>query len=302
MLRRDYDSIAGFNLDNLEVARLQGSNAPAETTVLDLNVVSETMAIFGHVGITNNFDVGVAVPLVRLRLSGLSRAFPPDGGELPSESLDAESGGLSDIAVVGKYQLWKAVPGGVGPLSSGLAAMVSVRLPTGNEENLRGLGVSRTLLALVGSAAYGRFSPHVNVGYELWSDGIDIPSNFLENLTVTAKDQILYSGGVEFEVNPLLTANVDFLGRYLRGAGNIEAEDFRYDPRSNEFGIFAATVLAATGGSNILTLAPGVKWNLWRGALLSAHALIALSGGGLQDRITPVVGLDWAFALPTAGP
>jgi hypothetical protein len=172
-------------------------------------------------------------------------------------------------------------------------------LPTGDEANLRGLGVTRTTFGVVASGALGRVSPHVNVGYELWSEGIDIPSNFLTDETVTAKDQILYSGGLEFEVHPLLTANVDVLGRFVRGAGKIEAREFQYDPAANEFGIQSATVLVAQGGLNTVTLAPGFKWNLWQGALLSVHALVDLTTAGLSDRITPVVGLDWAIALPS---
>jgi hypothetical protein len=297
LLRRSYDSLAGSNLRNLEVARLRGGDAPAESTVLNVDVVSETVAIFGHVGITNNFDVGAAVPLVRLRLDGVSRAFQPGGVELPSEGLQARSSGVSDIALIGKYQLWKSMAVGA-PSSSGLAALVLVRLPTGDEENLRGLGMTRTTLGLVGSAAYGRVSPHVNVGYELWSSGIDIPSDLLTDATVTAKDQIIYSGGVEFEVHPLLTANVDVLGRFIRGAGKIEARDFLYDPSSNDFGVTSATVLVAQGGLNSVTVAPGFKWNVFQGALLSVHTLISTTTGGLTDRITPVIGLDWAFALP----
>jgi hypothetical protein len=298
VLRRGYDSLAGQDLQNLEVARLRGTDAPAETTMLNVDVVSETVAVFGHVGITNNLDVGAAVPFVRLRLTGLARAFPPGGGELPSESVQAESSGISDVTLVGKYQLWKSVPPGGGSTRSGIAALGVVRLPTGEEENLRGLGMTRAALSLVASGAVGRLSPHVNVGYEWWSEGIDIPSDFLTDATVTAKDQILYSGGVEIEVNPLLTANVDVLGRFVRGAGKIAPRDFQYDPATNEFGISSATVLVAQGGLNTLTLAPGVKWNLWQGALLSMHTLIGITSDGLTDHITPVVGIDWAFALP----
>jgi hypothetical protein len=303
LLRRSYDSIAGQDLQDLEVARLRGTDAPAETTRLNVDVVSETVAVFGHVGITNNFDVGAAVPFVRLRLSGLSRAFLPGGGELGTESVHAESSGVSDIAVVGKYQFWKSVSTAGGPLTSGLAALVTARFPTGEEENLRGLGITRTMLSLVGSGVIGRVSPHFNIGYELWSDGIEIPSDFLANTTVTAKDQIVYSGGVEVDVHPLLTANVDVLGRYIRGGGKIEARELQYDPRTNplaaEFGIQSATVLVARGGVNTVSLAPGLKWNLWQGALLSLHSLITMTSGGLTDRITPVVGLDWAFDLPS---
>jgi hypothetical protein len=297
LLRRSYDKFGGNSLSNFEVARLSGTGAPAETTSLGLDVVSETVAVFGHVGITNNFDVGAAVPFVRLRLNGFARAVEPGGAVLPSEGVQAESSGISDIAVIGKYQLWKSVP--TGTSSSGIAALVLVRLPTGDEENLRGLGVTRTTFGMVASAALGRVSPHVNVGYELWSDGIDIPADFLTDATVRAKDQILYSGGLEFEAHSLLTVNVDLLGRFVRGAGKIEARNFRYDPSSNEFGVDSATVLMASGGLNTLTLAPGFKWNLWQGALLSVHTLIGMTTDGLTDRIAPVVGLDWAFALPS---
>jgi hypothetical protein len=297
LLRRSYDKFGGSSLSNFEVARLSGTNAPAETTTLGLDVVSETVAVFGHVGITNNFDVGAAVPFVRLRMTGFARAVEPGGTVLPTEGIQAESAGISDIAVIGKYQLWKSMPTGVS--SSGIAALVLVRLPTGDEDNLRGLGMTRTTFGLVGSASLGPVSPHVNVGYELWSAGIDIPSDFLTDATVRAKDQILYSGGVEFEAHPLLTLNVDVLGRFVRGAGKIEARNFRYDPTTNEFGVDSATVLMATGGLNTLTLAPGFKWNLWQGALLSVHTLLGMTTDGLTDRVTPVVGLDWAFALPS---
>jgi hypothetical protein len=299
VLRRGYDSLAGQDLGNLEVARIRGTDAPAETTMLNVDVVSETVAVFGHVGITNNFDVGAAVPFVRLRLTGLSRAFPPGGGELPGEAVQAESSGISDVTVVGKYQLWRSVAAGGGPSTAGIAAMGVVRLPTGDEQNLRGLGMTRVSMSLVASGALGRVSPHVNVGYEWWSDGIDIPSDFLTDATVRAKDQILYSGGMEFDVHPLLTANVDLLGRFVRGSARVAPQEFQYDPASNEFGVSSVRVLMPQDGLNTLTLAPGVKWNLWQGALLSVHTLVGLTNGGLKDHITPVVGLDWAFALPT---
>jgi hypothetical protein len=301
-LRRTYDTIAGRDLGSLEVARLQGTNRPADATELDLTVNAGTAAVFGHVGVTDNFDVGVAVPFVRLDMEGLSRSFRPGGGEFPAEPLDARSSGLSDLAIIGKYRFWEPAPTGAVPSQAGLAALVTVRVPTGDEKNLRGLGITRTLISLVGSGVAGRFSPHVNIGYELWSSGISIPANFLEDETVKAKDQVVYAAGLEFEVHPLLTATVDVLGRYLRGGGRLEPRDFRYSPNSNEFAIPSATVLVATGdGLSTVTVAPGFKWNLWGSALLSAHALITVTEDGLLDRVTPVIGLDWAFALPTVG-
>jgi hypothetical protein len=303
-LYRTYDTIAGSDLSSLEVARLQGANRPADATALDLTITSETMAFFGHMGVTNDLDIGVAVPFVRLDMEGLSRAFRPGGGEFPAEPLDARSSGVTDLAIIGKYRFWKPAPTSAAPLSSGLAALVTLRLPTGDEENLRGLGVTRTLVSLVGSGVLGRFSPHVNIGYEFWSAGIPIPSDFFESESVTAKDQVIYAAGLEIEAHPLLTVTVDLLGRYLRGAGRLEPRDFSYSPGSNEFNIPGATVLIASPeGLSTIAVAPGFKWNLWGSALLSAHALVTATGNGLRDRVTPVIGLDWAFALPTtAGP
>jgi hypothetical protein len=295
-LRRSYDTVAGNDLRSLEIARLQGENRPADATTLDLKIASETMAVFGHVGVTKDLDVGVAVPFVRLDMEGLSRASRPGGGEFPPEPIAARSSGVTDIAIITKYRFWKPAP----VSASGLAAMATVRVPTGNEKNLRGLGVTRTAVSLIGSGVIGRFSPHINAGYEFWSAGVAIPANFFENTTVTVKDQIVYAAGLEIEAHSQLTITVDVVGRYLRGGGRLQSEHFTYPPDSNEFSIPGATVLIATSkGLSTIGVAPGLKWNLWGSTLLSAHALITATGNGLRDRVTPVIGLDWAFALPT---
>jgi hypothetical protein len=297
-LRRTYDTLGGRDLADLDVARLEGGNRPAEATTLNLELRADTAAVFGHVGITDNLDIGIAVPFVRVTMDGLSRAFRPGGGEFPPEPLAARSSGITDVAVVGKYRFWRPAQAS----QSGLAALVTVRLPTGDEANLRGLGETRALVTLVGSGVVGRVSPFVNVGYEVWSGGIVIPSDFLERSTVEVKDQLIYSGGLEVQLHPLLTTTVDILGRYLRGGGRIEERQFQYNPAFNEFGIVGASVLVASPkGLNTITVAPGFKWNLWGSGLLSAHVLLTATGDGLRDRITPVVGLDWAFALPTVG-
>jgi len=301
-LRRNYDSFAGGNLGGLEVARLEGANRPADATVLELGLRTETLAVFGHVGVTDRLDVGVAVPMVRIQMNGRSLALRPGGGEFPAELLSAKSSGVGDIAAVGKYRFWEPATNDAAS-ASGLAAMVTVRLPTGDEAGLRGLGITRTLASLVGSTTIGRVSPHGTVGYEFWSSGVSIPSDFLRSAEVEAKDQVVYSAGIEVEVHPLLTANLDVLGRYLRGGGHISSQSFTYPPTSNVFGISRATALVATSqGLHTLVFAPGFKLNLFGGALLSAHALITPSGDGLRDKIAPVVGLDWAFALPSTTP
>ena len=42
-------------------------------------------------------------------------------------------------------------------------------------------------------------------------------------------------------------------------------------------------------------LAPGIKWNAFGSALVTGSLLIPISDAGLRDRLTPVIGIDWAF-------
>ena len=52
-------------------------------------------------------------------------------------------------------------------------ASVELRVPTGDEEALRGLGVTRVLYSGIWSRS-GKISPHVNVGFEQWSDSVSL--------------------------------------------------------------------------------------------------------------------------------
>jgi hypothetical protein len=156
------------------------------------------------------------------------------------------------------------------------------------------MGVTRTLLTLIGSTTVGRISPHVNLGYEYWSSGVAIPKDFQGLSTISAKDQAQYAGGLEFEVHPQLSLMVDVLGRYQRGAGSVGYQPFAFPPNfANVSGSVA--LVAVPGGVNTVLLAPGAKWNLFRSALLTMNGLVSLTNNGLRTRFTPVVGIDWGF-------
>jgi hypothetical protein len=189
------------------------------------------------------------------------------------------SAGIGDIAIFGKYQLWKHDNGGV-------AAAVELRFPSGDKNELRGLGVTRTLAALVWSKG-GRISPHANVGYEFWSDNVPIAADG----SVFAKNQAKYAVGVEFEASPRATVVVDLVGRRLMNGGQIGYQTF---PAS--VGSGSADLLVGTPeGVDQVALAPGVKFNIWRSVLITGNVLASLSTGGVRARFIPVVGVDWAF-------
>ena len=53
--------------------------------------------------------------------------------------------------------------------------------------------------------------------------------------------------------------------------------------------------MAVPSGFHTVMVAPGAKWNLYGSALLTGSVLITATDGGLRDRVTPVLGIDWGF-------
>jgi hypothetical protein len=292
-----YDKLGEQRLDRMELARQESANPQlAQRGLLSLALTSETTTIQGVMGATDKLDVGVAVPIVRVRLNAISWVENANGGIIVRGTGSGTSSGLGDVALLGKYRLLRF--GGepppdapVEPDPGGLALFATVRIPTGSVENLRGLGIYRTLGSLVFSAGKGKLRPHAQVGYEWWSKGLNVESDF--DPTVTARHSFQFAAGVEFEAAPQLTLMADFLSRQINGGGKVGS---RTVTDIDLPGISAFTyALGLPEGTLEQTIVPGLKWNLKGKFLLSLNALIALRDNGLYDKFTPVVGLDWTF-------
>ena len=177
-----------------------------------------------------------------------------------------------------------------------------MRLPSGDPDNLRGLGITRTLASVVFSSGKGRFRPHANGGYERWSKGLDLEapetirtigdSVFVDTVTQTIRDQVLYGAGLEVEASPKLTLMVDLLGRNIRGAGRVDYRDFPSPNSATSLATNYNLPVALAEGVQKLILVPGLKLNLKKTLLLSVNALMPLKDNGLHARFTAVVGLD----------
>ena len=142
-----YDTLSGYPLDDLRVATFRGPQPIISSSTLKLRLQSQTAALFSSVGVTDNLDVAVAVPIVRVAVDAtLVQEEPAVGTAMLLAG--GSSTGLGDIAVVGKYRFWKS-----SDERSGLAGLVTLRMPTGDEDNLRGLSAWRTLVSAIASAA-----------------------------------------------------------------------------------------------------------------------------------------------------
>jgi hypothetical protein len=288
-----YDKYGDIPLERMELTTISApSPNVARQGIASLVLTSETMLLSGSVGATDGIDVAVAVPFVKVKLDGISWV-ETEAGEIPLRVAGkASSSGLGDLAVGTKFRVAKFGEGQPDP--GGLAILVTGRLPTGSVENFRGLGIYRVFGAAVVSGGRGRLRPHANGGFEWWSKGISVVTDFTRATRVTVRHQIMYAAGIEFEAAPKLTLLVDALGRHIRGGGRV---GFRTEtPPPNPLGVTAVeSAVTLAQGIQKFTLVPGLKWNLKGAFVLSLNALIAVKDSGLHDKFTPVVGLDMTF-------
>ena len=80
--------------------------------------------------------------------------------------------------------------------------MATVRLPTGDRENFRGLGITRTQVSAVVSSGKTRFRPHGNIGFDFFSDGLKAITDDAGKSSVSARHQFMYNAGFEFGAAP----------------------------------------------------------------------------------------------------
>lgn len=299
----NYSSFEGQNLDNGDVKfylRHEDSGGlffegDLVEAALALDLSSSTTTAFANYGVTDRFDVAVAVPIVRVSMNArinaevLPFATPnipgihvfPNGQKTSSFASSGNASGLGDILVRSKYRFLDAAGGG-------LAAGVDLRLPTGDDDNLLGTGATAITGTLIGSTTIGRIAPHFNVGFTKSSSG-DI---------VDAPDEFGYRFGAEFVASPKITLATTFIGRTLIDAGRLELTRTSWDFRNNLGvpGNASFDEYALRGGSlNLATLAMGTKVNVVGNVLLSANLLVALSSAGVTARVTPVFGIDYSF-------
>lgn len=300
-----------FNFRHVDIPGTPGLGAPIQENNLlqvrmDLALQTTAASFFATYGITNTFDVGIAVPLVFTSLSGLSEAqivpFGPNsvysfGGPaedpkvLDTSFQEGSAFGIGDIGVRLKLNLGQGARYGYG-------VQGDVRLPTGSEENFRGLGTVAARAVGVVSAEFGRFTPHVNVGY-LYRGRADS----LQNHTVVGFfgfDHLL-TDGVTLAVDVLSEFELD------KSAVGVPPDIVYTEP-------FTRTVVASTipdRRDNRVDATLGFKWSVpctpgWptfcakgadvgRGVTFITSVVVPLNSGGLRPGIIWSAGAQYKF-------
>jgi hypothetical protein len=269
-------------------------------TSLKMELTTDTLVLFASRGITNRLDLGVAVPVSRvdlqadvtatiLRLATLDTGATSGihtfsgGGSTATFSRFGTASGIGDILLRSKYRFFERA-------NTALAAVIDLRLPTGDEENLLGTGATQAKFLLVGSTVAGGFSPHLNIGYTV--------SDNSSSSVVNTTDDFNYAFGTEFTPHANLTIVADLLGRQLRGSGRLveQPRTFNWRTQAGVTGSSTFNEFALRDGNltSVFT-ALGAKFNPTGNLLISASVLFPLNDAGIRSGPVPVIGFEYAF-------
>ena len=304
--RLSFDSIEGIDLNSVPAvfthddAALLGGREDIVTTVNAIDAeVSRSAAVISY-GVTNRLDVSIALPIVTADLVVTSDATIQRIGTTNPEthffrSMDDTVGtrrrftafghasGPGDVTVRLKGTLNKGA-------RQGLALGADLRLPTGDERNLLGTGAPGVSPFLAWSGNFGALSPHLNAGYQ-WNGESILGGEPGSGEARDLPDLALYSAGAVIEVHPRVTAAVDVLGRYIIDSPRLRREDFHaLDNRS----VFP-NITFTSGSFNEISAAAGLKINVVGRLLVDLNLLVRLNSEGLRDKISPLIGLEYAF-------
>jgi hypothetical protein len=260
---------------------------------LNLNLTSNTTVFYANYGVTNDLDIGLALPVSHVSmdltyhstiLQFATHATAPqthlfvNGTTTQDFSASGSATGIGDVVVRAKYAFRKRE-------TQDLAVGLDLRFPTGDDQNMLGTGTTQASFFFIASTIRGNFAPHVNVGYTVSGS--------------SASDQVNYVGGVEYAVSPRLTVIGDLLGRTYLDSLRIEDTTVQHQFQQSDTAPVETTplaeIIAVPKSLTTLLGTVGVKVNVWQNLLVSAHVLVALDNAGLISRVRPVIGVDYSF-------
>lgn len=297
-----FDTIEGLDVDNVpsvfthDDAFLLGGREDVVTTSNSINARVNQFTAFLSYGLTDRLVLSLAIPVVSTELTVISDARvqrlgtdEPDIhffreqddtiGDRRTFTAFGSASGLGDLTLRLK-----------GRATGSFALGLDVRVPSGDEENLLGVGAPGVRPFLVLSHSGEAFSPHLNVGY-LWNGSSVLGGNPATGEQADLPDQVTYVVGADFGVSSRFTFVIDVLGSYLIDAPRLFTTDFQaLDGRST-----FPTIGFENDSYNLLSGAVGFKLNVVESLLLDVNLLFNLDNNGLRDKITPLVGFEYAF-------
>jgi len=304
--RFTFDTVEGLALGQVPAvfthdnAALRGGREDVVTTTSAIRARVSQAVAFVTLGVSDRFDVSLAVPVVANDIEVVSEAtvhrlgttnelthfFRQTNGEVGDRRIFTAVGsasGVGDLTVRLKRTI-------ITRSSNSLAVGLGVRIPTGDEMNLLGSGAPGLQPFAIWSASYQKVAPHLNVGYE-WNGSSVLAGDPARGQAADFPDQLSYAVGADVSVHPRLTLALDVLGRYVFDAERLRQETFHALDGHSVF----PNITFTRGSFNTLNAACGVKVSLRDRLLVDVNLMFRLDERGLRDKVTPLVGLEYAF-------
>ena len=302
-LFEDFDELDGNSLDGMSF-RLQHAdccgvppgqspgNPSFENDSADLifdkfDLQSHVLSLYGTYGITDRWDVNILLPIIFTSLEVNARAVLnnrdinpitgqpthqfPGGGKVQTSSVDDDSTGVGDLLLRTKYHF----------LSSdgfNLASGLSLRIPTGDQDNFQGLDDVVLTPYLTLSQEWSRFDFHFQAGFDINADD-------------TERSRARYGIGLTTQLIERLAFLIDVIG-----SSNLSEPEISVDVPV----IVAATQVGTrtvTQGvrTDIVDLAVGFKAAFTQSVVGFASVFIPLNDDGLRADAVPAAGLEVSF-------
>lgn len=242
---------------------------PFDVDRLTLHIDADVATFYGNLVVADRMEIGFAVPVANITLDG-TRINTYRGRTFTQASATGRAAGLADIVVRGKYTLWSDA-------ATAFAAAVDVRLPSGRTEDLLGAGTTSYRLSTIGSIEGQRASAHANAGVTLGG----------------LARELSYGAAVSVAATGSFSLVGEMLGRWIDGSGRLIDTTA---PHPLLAGVNTIRLAGNTSSLNIVTVVPGVKWNIANTWVLAANVTVPLTNDGLTARFTPFIGLDYALA------
>jgi hypothetical protein len=313
-----------YTFDHINDISLQGGGLKAVFTHIDINgdhsnlqpwfegdvitaeillkIQTDITALEMTYGLSDRFDVAVAVPVVKVSLDAQTNATIDrlatatnapaihrfqNGGDTSTFNESGDASGVGDIVLRAKFRLTDSS-------NLGVALAADVRLPTGDDANLLGTGTTQVKIYVIGSGHFGIFSPHLNGGYSFSDHRSGKPR---------LPDEIDYAAGFDLAASPRFTFIADAVGRYYKDTQIVTVEDATFvantNPNPKAPPVLNSAVLPRLitheGNLNTVLGSVGFKINPVGNLLLTVNGLFPLNKNGLRDDFTPLVGLDYSF-------
>ncbi|MCS6925492.1 MAG: transporter [Candidatus Binatia bacterium] len=311
----DFDELDGKDLDRLSFLGLRHNdccprgNVPSpdvptfETDTADLffekfHLSSHVVSFFATYGVADRWDVNLLLPVVFTDLKIRARAVLNNESltnthffdfetqsRVETRSIADDKTGVGDLLLRTKYQVWDDT-------RFDLAFGLTLRVPTGDEDDFQGLG-DTTLMPFVALATeWGQLNLHASSGVEINFDDSD-------------RSRIRYGGGGTLQIVEQVALFVDVIGsanvttdrisvtvpQFVNAPGRSDASPSEVPgTRISDFQTFSRNL-----STDIVDLSIGLKANLYRSVVGYAGVFVPLNNDGLRSDVIPAAGVEVSF-------